>query len=63
MFIKKQKKELIESVGMGGSGFIPVEIMVCHDFELSVPDPEEREHWVELCPSWQPRKLFARQRY
>ena len=59
MFIKTQKKELIETVGRQGSGFIPAEIMVCQNFELAVPDPEERKYWVELCPSWQPHIAAA----
>ena len=59
MFIKEQKKELIETVGRQGGGFIPAEIMVCQNFELAVPSPEERKYWVELCPSWQPHIAAA----
>ena len=48
MFIKTQKKELIDAVGKQGGGFIPAEIMVCQSFELAEPDPGARKHWHEI---------------
>ena len=54
LFIKLGTKDKLVHKLKEGGGFVMAEVMVVTDFELMVPDPEERKYWVELCPSWYP---------
>ena len=52
LFIKVGGRDKLVHKAKEGGGFQMVEVMVTRDFELMVPDPEERKYWVELYPSW-----------
>ncbi|MBA7602296.1 hypothetical protein ES703_09384 [subsurface metagenome] len=57
LFIKVGTKDKLVRKSEEGGGFVMAEVMITTDFELMVPDPEERKYWLELYPSWDP--LFA----
>lgn len=48
IFIKVGTRDKLIQKSEEGGGFVAAEVMVVNDFELAVPDPEDRKHWVEL---------------
>jgi len=52
LFIKLGTKNKLVRKSEEGGGFVMAEVMITTDFELMVPDPEERKYWLELHPSW-----------
>lgn len=49
LFIKVGTRDKLVGKLEEGGGFVMTEVMVTTNFELAVPDPEERKYWVELC--------------
>lgn len=48
-FIHKGGLRKLTDMAQAGGGYQKVEIMVImKDFELMVPDPEERKQWVQI---------------
>lgn len=57
LFIKLGTKNKLVRKSEEGGGFVMAEVMITTDFELMVPDPEERKYWLELYPSWDTQTL------
>jgi len=49
IFIKTGTRDKLLRKATEGGGFIMVEDLVTNNLELTVPDPEDRKYWVELC--------------
>ncbi len=48
-FIHKGGLKKLTDMAQGGGGYQKVEVLVVmNDFELMVPDPEERKQWVQI---------------